>query len=170
MTEPRQALIGVGSNLGDRHATVAAAISRLRAQPGIVAIEASSIYETEPIGVTAQPRFLNAVVGIDTMLVPEELLKTLLAIEREFGRVRRERWGPRTLDLDLLAFEGETRAQPELTLPHPRMLERAFVTEPLRELLNLYHFRCDAWQALRADLARLPAAAGGVRKLTAGNP
>lgn len=149
----RQALVGAGANLGDRAATLRAAIERLRAWPGVSAVESSSIYETEPVGVVNQPKFLNLVLGIEAALTPEELLSALQAIEQEFGRVRGERWGPRTLDLDLLAFEGETRATPELQLPHPRMFERGFVTVPLRELLQRTGFRGPAWSALRERLA-----------------
>jgi 2-amino-4-hydroxy-6-hydroxymethyldihydropteridine diphosphokinase len=131
----RQAFIGAGANLGDRGATLAAAIASLRRVPGIAVVESSSIYETAPQGLIDQPMFLNLVLGIETSLTPEELLQTLLEIEREFGRARTERWGPRTLDLDLLLFAGEERASSELTLPHPRLFERTFVTVPLREIL-----------------------------------
>lgn len=151
----RQAFIGVGANLGDREATLATAVAQLRTRPGIDVIESSSVYETTPVGITDQPMFLNLVLGIETTLTPEELLKTLLELEREHGRVRTERWGPRTLDLDLLLFAGEERASAELTLPHPRMFERIFVTVPLREVLQNSRFRSVEWATLRARLATI---------------
>jgi len=159
-TAVRQAFIGAGANLGDRRAAIAGAIARLRAQPGIAAVEASSIFETAPVGVVDQPMFLNAVLGVETTLSPEELLGALSEIERAFGRVRAEHWGPRTLDLDLLAFEGETRATAALELPHPRMLGRAFVTVPLRELLAHPRFDKACWAALRAQLESASPATG----------
>jgi 2-amino-4-hydroxy-6-hydroxymethyldihydropteridine diphosphokinase len=162
----RQAFVGAGANLGDRAATLHGALERLRAWPGVRRLEASSVFETVPVGVTKQPMFLNLVAGIDTTLTPEELMEALRAIEREFGRVRREKWGPRTLDLDLLAYEGEVRATTELQLPHPRMLERGFVTVPLRELLQHPGFKQPAWAALREQLAGLPAAEAGVKPFT----
>ncbi|MBS0633105.1 MAG: 2-amino-4-hydroxy-6-hydroxymethyldihydropteridine diphosphokinase [Verrucomicrobia bacterium] len=154
MTVPgptRQALIGAGANLGDRRATLEAALAKLRAQPGVVSITRSAFYETAPVGLLEQPAFLNLAAGIETTLTPEGLMTALLGIEQEFGRVRTVRWGPRTLDLDLLAFEGETRAGDFLTLPHPRMLGRAFVTVPLRELLAREPFK-SKWSELRAAL------------------
>ncbi len=148
----RQALIGAGANLGDRRATLETALARLRAQPGVSAVERSSYYETDPVGYLEQPAFLNLAVGIETTLTPEALMTALLTIEQEFGRVRTVRWGPRTIDLDLLAFEGEVRTGPALTLPHPRMLERPFVTVPLRELLAGPRFHFPRWEHLRAQL------------------
>lgn len=154
MTERRrQVLIGAGANLGDRGATLRAAADRLRAVPGVQAFVGSAVYETEPVGVTAQPKFLNAVFGLETTLEPEVLLARVQAIEQEFGRVRTQRWGPRTLDLDLLAFEGEVRTTPSLLLPHPRMLERAFVVVPLRDVLREPAFHRPAWDELRAAVA-----------------
>jgi len=138
MSLPRQALVGVGANLGDRPATIRAALAALRAAPGILDLEPSAIYETAPVGVTDQPSFLNLVVGLVTTLSPEDLLALLRATERAAGRTRLNeiRWGPRILDLDLLLFENETRATPSLTLPHPRMWDRPFVTIPLAQLLS----------------------------------
>jgi len=123
------AYVGVGSNLGDREATIRAAISALS---GVVAV--SELRETEPVGVTEQPAFLNGAVALETELSPRQLLAALLAIERELGRERRERWGPRTIDLDLLLYGGETVDEPGLTVPHPRLHERRFALEPLVEL------------------------------------
>lgn len=148
----RQAFVGAGSNLGDRAATLAGAVAQLRATPGIDFVQCSRIRETEPVGIVDQPRFLNLVVGLETMLTPEELLERLLAIEQAFGRVRERRWGPRTLDLDLLVFAGERRDTPALELPHARMFERAFVLDPLRELLVEPRFERAEWAELRARL------------------
>lgn len=161
----RPALIGAGANLGDRAATLARAMDRLRATPGIAALETSSLYETAPVGPVAQPPFLNLVAGFDTSLTPEALLELLLAIERAFGRVRRERWGPRTLDLDFLALADETRDTPQLQLPHPRLAERGFVLIPLAELLARPRFQIPAWAGLRARAAAWPAEPG-VRRVS----
>lgn len=161
----RQALIGAGANLGDRRATLEAALEKLRAQPGVNSVTRSAFYETEPVGLKEQPAFLNLAAGVETTLTPEALMTALLGIEQEFGRVRMVRWGPRTLDLDLLAFEGETRAGEFLTLPHPRMLGRDFVTVPLRELLAREPFKTK-WPELRTAIG---AGGGeqGVRRLEA---
>jgi len=156
-TLTRQAFIGAGANLGDRCAMLRAAVARLRAAPGVKVLACSTVYETDPVGPLDQPAFLNAVVGIETSLSPEELLATLLEVERSLGRVRTIRWGPRTIDLDLLVFEGERRATESLHLPHPRTLERAFVTVPLRELIEREPFRRPCWAALRQQLAASPA-------------
>jgi dihydrofolate synthase/folylpolyglutamate synthase len=149
----RQALVGVGANLGDRCAALRRAVDRLRLEPEIGVVEASPVYETAPVGLVDQPAFLNAVVGLETSLPPEALLSVLQRLENEAGRIRTVRWGPRPLDLDLLAFEGETRATPSLELPHPRMLERRFVTVPLAALLARPRFQRPAWDALRQRLA-----------------
>jgi len=159
----RQALLGAGSNLGDRGATLRDAIARLRAHPGIATLVASPGFETDPVGLLDQPPFLNLTLGLETSLTPEALLAVLQELERRAGRSRDIRWGPRTLDLDLLAFEGEIRATPDLQLPHPRMLSRAFVTIPLRALLSQPPFQIPAWDTLRRELDRQPAEAASVR-------
>jgi 2-amino-4-hydroxy-6-hydroxymethyldihydropteridine diphosphokinase len=123
------AYVGLGSNLGDREGTIRAAIAAL---PGVVAV--SELRETNPVGVTEQPVFLNGAVALETELSPRQLLDALLAIERELGRERRERWGPRTIDLDLLLYGDETVDEPGLTVPHPRLHERRFALEPLADL------------------------------------
>lgn len=151
----RQAFVGLGANLGDRAATLRGAVARLRA--ALAAVETSRVYETAPVGVTDQPAFLNLVAGVETTLTPEKLLQLLLGIEADFGRVRVQRWGPRTLDLDLLAYENEVRATPLLELPHSRMLERTFVTVPLREVLRIPRFQRASWTELRAKIEALPA-------------
>jgi 2-amino-4-hydroxy-6-hydroxymethyldihydropteridine diphosphokinase len=124
-----RAYVGVGANLGDREATIRAAIDAL---PDVVA--ASSLRETDPVGVVEQPRFLNGAVLLETELAPRALLDRLLDIERRLGRERRERWGPRTIDLDLLLYGDGTVEEPGLTVPHPRLHERRFALEPLAEL------------------------------------
>ncbi len=153
----RQAFIGVGANLGDRWTTIRTALDNLTRTPGIISLESSAVFETAPVGVTEQPVFLNLVIGVETTLTPEQLLETLLARERAAGRRREKetRWGPRTLDLDLLLFENETRTSPGLTLPHPRLWDRAFVCGPLKELVSREaRFHQPAWQDLRARLAK----------------
>lgn len=126
-----RAAIGLGSNLGDRGAHVAGAIGALAAAGALVRV--SSLYETAPVGGPEQRRYLNAVVVLDTDLSPRELLAHCLEIEREHGRERRERWGPRTLDLDILLYGDAVIAEADLSVPHPRMTERRFVLEPLLE-------------------------------------
>ncbi|HVT72872.1 MAG TPA: 2-amino-4-hydroxy-6-hydroxymethyldihydropteridine diphosphokinase [Lacunisphaera sp.] len=156
MTPERQAFVGIGANLGDRWANIAAALARLRAAPGVRALETSPVFESDPVGVLDQPRFLNLVAGVETTLAPEALLQLLLATERALGRERRVRWGPRLIDLDLLAYAGETRSSEALTLPHPRLWERSFVVEPLRALLARPSFNGPAWADLRARLPATP--------------
>jgi 2-amino-4-hydroxy-6-hydroxymethyldihydropteridine diphosphokinase len=124
--------IALGTNLGDRLATIRSASDDLRRLGDRVAL--SSIYETEPVGYADQPSFLNAVARLDTQLTPEELLAALLRIETAHSRVRTFRNAPRTLDLDLLLYDDVVLASPELTVPHPRMQERAFVLAPLAEI------------------------------------
>ncbi len=160
--ELRQAFIGLGANLGDREPTLKAAIEALRRVRNVSFVESSSLYETEPIGGIAQPMFLNAVAGIETTLTPEELLDEMMQIERTFGRVRSVKNGPRTLDLDLLVYEGEVRATEKLALPHPRMFERAFVVVPLRELIARPRFTSTVGSDLRRELAK-PLPISGVR-------
>jgi 2-amino-4-hydroxy-6-hydroxymethyldihydropteridine diphosphokinase len=126
------AYIGLGANLGDASATIRAAASAL-ARSGRVAA-ASPLYETDPVGLRDQPAFRNAVCALETELPPRALLDRLLAIEAEFGRVRGVRFGPRTLDLDLIAYDGERSDDEGLTLPHPRAHEREFVLRPLADI------------------------------------
>lgn len=160
--QPEQAFVGIGANLGDRWATIRQAIDRLAQTPGIVALECSPVFETEPVGLREQPWFLNLVAGLETTLSPEDLLVRLQQIEHELGRKRAVHWGPRTIDLDLLLQGDATRNGPELALPHPRMFERAFVVEPLFLLLQAPRFQGAAWDGLRERLAALPRG-GGLR-------
>ncbi len=122
------AYVGFGSNLGDREQAILGAAGALGVR------RLSTIRETEPWGVEDQPLFLNAVGELETQESPRELLERLLEMERAHGRVRVERWGPRTLDLDLLVHGEAELDEPGLTVPHPRLAERAFVLEPLAEL------------------------------------
>jgi 2-amino-4-hydroxy-6-hydroxymethyldihydropteridine diphosphokinase len=130
------AYLGLGSNLGDRAQTLASAIAALRATPGIVVLAESSVRETAPWGPVPQPHYLNAVASVETELAPPLLLRRLLEIEQALGRDRANevRFGPRTLDLDILLFGDDVIAEPGLEIPHPRIAERAFVLEPLVEL------------------------------------
>ena len=129
-----RAYVALGSNLGDRMANLAAALDALRAVPGVAVVTASSVYETEPCGGVEQPRYANAVVALDVHGDAPALLRACKSIERAGGRVPGERFGPRTIDLDVLLFGEETIESPELTVPHPRMLERDFVVTPLLEI------------------------------------
>jgi len=129
------AYIALGSNLGDRHATLSAAVRRLRAEPGLRLVASSEVYETAPLGCAPDSGdYLNSVVAVETDRSPEGLLKLLLQIERTYGRVRSEINAPRTLDLDLLLYGDREISTPNLVVPHPRMHERAFVLVPLAEI------------------------------------
>ena len=129
-----RAYVGLGANVGPREVTTLRAVELLAAADGVSVVAVSQLRETEPVGVVDQPAFLNAAVAVDTSLDARALLDVLLAIERELGRVRTERWGPRTIDLDLLVFGDETIDEPGLRVPHPRLGERRFALEPLAEL------------------------------------
>jgi 2-amino-4-hydroxy-6-hydroxymethyldihydropteridine diphosphokinase len=130
-----RALIGLGSNLGDRRAALDGAVSALAATPGIVVRNVSNYHETEPVGGPAgQGMFLNAAAALETTLDPFHLLDVLVEIEARLGRVRTVPWGERTLDLDLLLFGEEVIDTPRLTVPHPRFAARRFVLEPLAEI------------------------------------
>lgn len=129
------AYIALGSNLGDARGQVAGAFDALAHLPGTTLLRGSPLYLTPPWGVLDQPPFVNAVACIDTSLDPHDLLDALLRVERQAGRVRDgERWGPRTLDLDVLYMQGVVVDDDRLTLPHPRIAERAFVLLPLNDL------------------------------------
>ena len=131
-----RAYVGLGSNLGDREATVRRAVELLGERLGIEIVAVSTLRETDPVGYEEQPRFLNGVAALEVDLTARALLDELLAIERELGRdrSRETRWGPRTIDLDLLLYGDETVEEPGLTVPHPRLAERQFVLVPLHEL------------------------------------
>ena len=130
-----RAYVGLGANVGNRRENLDRAVELLGAEPGVRVFAVSSVRETDPVGYEDQPRFLNAVCAVDTELGPRDLLERLLAIERALGRERTgPRFGPRTIDLDLLLHGGETVDEPGLTVPHPRLPERRFALEPLVEL------------------------------------
>ncbi|HET6624249.1 MAG TPA: 2-amino-4-hydroxy-6-hydroxymethyldihydropteridine diphosphokinase [Gaiellaceae bacterium] len=127
--------VGLGANLGDREATIRRAVELLSDEDGIEVLAVSTLRETDPVGVEDQPRFLNGAAELETTLRPDALLEVLLGIERVLGRVRDGvRFGPRTIDLDLLLYDDETVDEPGLTVPHPRLHERSFALEPLAEL------------------------------------
>jgi len=127
------AYLALGANLGDRLANLQRAVDALGATPDVRVVRSSRVYETEPVG-PAQPEYLNAVLEIRTDLSPHELLRACLAVEDDMGRVRAERWGPRSIDVDVLTYGIETIDEPDLVVPHPRMHERGFVLVPLAEL------------------------------------
>jgi 2-amino-4-hydroxy-6-hydroxymethyldihydropteridine diphosphokinase len=127
--------IAVGGNLGDRRANLERAVELLRRDPDLEVVAVSSLRETDPVGYLDQPRFLNGALRVETSLGARALLDRLLAVERALGRERTgPRYGPRTVDLDLLLYGTETIDEPGLTVPHPRLAERRFVLEPLVEL------------------------------------
>lgn len=154
------AFLCLGANLGDRARTMAAAVSALEAA-GVTLVARSALYETPPWGPILQPPYLNQVVAARSPLAPLDLLDLALAIERRLGRerTREERFGPRPIDIDILLFEGVEMDAPGLTLPHPRLPERAFALVPLVEIAPLVRI---GGMTAREALARLPA--GEVRR------
>lgn len=127
------AVVGLGANLGERLAALTDARARVAALPGARLVASSRLYETAPVG-PAQPDFLNAAIRVACAFDVDALLASLLAIEADLGRVRRERWGPRAIDLDVLWAPGVARASERLTVPHPRLAERAFAVLPLLDV------------------------------------
>src|SRR5665213_642571 len=128
--------IGFGANLGDRWATWHKTLQMLQKEPGVIAARAANPVETDPVGpIQNQPRFLNAVIALETDLAPLDLLDRLLGIEQQLGRVRQERWGPRTVDLDILLYGDETINHPRLQVPHPELKNRPFFEKLIKELL-----------------------------------
>ena len=125
--------IALGSNLGDREANMRRALDELGRSAGVQALRASTLHETEPVG-PAQPRYLNAAAEIETTLTPRELLAVCQEIEFALGRVKTVKWGPRTIDLDIVLYSEQIVREPDLEIPHPLMHERAFVLEPLAEI------------------------------------
>ncbi|BFH65873.1 2-amino-4-hydroxy-6-hydroxymethyldihydropteridine diphosphokinase [Paenibacillus azoreducens] len=146
-SESSEAYIALGANLGDREDTLLEAIRRLDETPGVTVIECSNIYETEPVGYVDQPLFLNMAVRVRTGPDPYVLLHVMQQIEKDLGRVRHVRWGPRTVDLDLIWMEGLRENTEELTLPHPRMQERLFVLVPLTDIVPM-----DETSGLRTEI------------------
>jgi len=130
----RRAALGLGGNLGDPVRAMAEALRALDGRPDCRVVAVSRLYRTPPWGKTDQDWFFNSCALIDTMLEPEPLLDTCLAIERDMKRERKERWGPRTIDIDVLTFEGVEQSGGRLELPHPRMAGRGFVLMPLADI------------------------------------
>ena len=172
-----EATLGLGGNLGDPVSAFAAALARLRDHDAIGLAALSSVWRTAPWGKLDQPEFRNMAVLLETSLSAEKLLDLCLAIERESGRERRERWGPRTLDIDILTYGGQMIDRPGLQIPHPRIAERTFVLAPLAEIAPdemIGGFRVGALLAATADsdvkrddaeTARLKAMLGRPRRL-----
>jgi 2-amino-4-hydroxy-6-hydroxymethyldihydropteridine diphosphokinase len=130
-----RAYVGLGANLGDGEAMLRAALEQLAAEPEVKVVGVSAFRDTAPVGLTDQPRFVNAAAAVETTLTSRALLDRLLGIERRLGRTREgPRFGPRTIDLDLLLFGDERIAEPDLEVPHPRLHERLFALEPLADL------------------------------------
>lgn len=165
---PQQAAIALGANLGDCRATLEGALAALDASPGVRLLARSRWYRSAPVG-PPQPDYLNGCALLAVALEPEALLERLLATERRYGRARGERWGPRSLDLDLLLMGDRRLSTPQLTLPHPRLQERAFVLVPLAEI-------APAWidpisgRSVAELAAALPAALKGEQALAALEP
>ncbi|MFF4980959.1 2-amino-4-hydroxy-6-hydroxymethyldihydropteridine diphosphokinase [Streptomyces sp. NPDC001046] len=136
LSNPKRAVVALGSNLGNRLETLQGAVDALEDTPGVRVKGVSPVYETEPWGVEpgSQPAYLNAVVVLKTTLPPSSLLERAQAVEEAFHRVRDERWGPRTLDVDIVSYADVVSDDPRLTLPHPRAHERAFVLAPWHDL------------------------------------
>ena len=129
-----RAFLGLGSNVGDRLAALRDAVRLLDHEEGIRVVRCSRIWETAPVGGPPQPEFLNAVIEVDVDRTPRGLLAAAHRVEAALGRVREVRWGPRTIDVDVLLFDDRTIDEPDLVVPHPRITERAFVLLPLLEL------------------------------------
>jgi 2-amino-4-hydroxy-6-hydroxymethyldihydropteridine diphosphokinase len=157
------AYIGLGSNLGERESMIRLALDDLAHVPSTRLLRASSLYDTEPVGDTEQPNFLNAVAQLDTELTARQLLWNLLLIERRLGRVRTRHWGPRTIDLDVLLYGDQVVDEPELKVPHPELLRRSFVLVPLVELDPLLVHPVTG-ETLLAHLSRLKNAKPPVKK------
>jgi 2-amino-4-hydroxy-6-hydroxymethyldihydropteridine diphosphokinase len=149
----RLVYVGIGSNLGDRRANLEAAIGKLQSEPGVRVMRRSALYETEPVGVADQPWFVNGVLELDTDLTARDLLVTLKRIERELGRLPARRWAERAIDLDLLLYEDQAIAEPELVIPHPRLWRRLFVLLPLAELAP--HLRTPDGRGIQQVIADL---------------
>jgi len=128
------AYIGLGSNIGDREAYLRRALALLNRPSSVEILRCSPVYETEPVGYADQAAFLNMVVAVRTNLKPEPLLEHIQSVEQALGRTRHIRWGPRTIDLDILMYGNERIVMPNLEIPHPRMLERRFVLVPLSDV------------------------------------
>lgn len=145
----RGAYLGIGSNIGDRLAHLQLAVDALAAGPGVRVTAVSRVYETAPVGGPPQGAYLNAVVAIETNLTVEELLVRGQQIEARAARERAERWGPRTLDVDILLVDDTRLDRDDLTIPHPRMWERGFVLAPLRDVAPDLVPADETWEGVR---------------------
>jgi 2-amino-4-hydroxy-6-hydroxymethyldihydropteridine diphosphokinase len=134
VTVRRRVVLSVGSNLGDRLGTLQECVNAIGRLPDTDVLAISPVYQTAPVGGPAQPDYLNAALVVRTGLRPADLLAALHGIEADFGRVRKERFGPRTLDIDIISYAGELSSDPALTLPHPHAHERAFVLAPWQDI------------------------------------
>lgn len=151
-----RAYLGLGSNLGDRLGHLQRAIEALAAVDGIEVLAVSRVYETAPVGGPEQDDFLNAVLSIETMLEPAAVLAAAQAAEQGEQRVRTVRWGPRTLDVDVLRYGDEHVSTPDLEIPHPRMHERAFVLAPLHDVApDLVDVPAGGWEGVTVTPLRL---------------
>jgi 2-amino-4-hydroxy-6-hydroxymethyldihydropteridine diphosphokinase len=144
-----RAYLALGSNLGDRAAHLQAAVDGLARSDSTVVVEVSKVYETDPVGGPEQEAFLNAVVAVDTTLEPHALLALGQELEQRARRVRVERWGPRTLDVDVLLYDDVRLDDDDLTIPHPRLWERGFVLAPLRDVAPELVEATAAWEGVR---------------------
>jgi 2-amino-4-hydroxy-6-hydroxymethyldihydropteridine diphosphokinase len=144
-----RAYLALGSNLGDRLAYLQLAVDELARVPGVLVVALSRVYETAPVGGPPQDPYLNAVVAIETDLDPHELLHRGQRIEQLAARERVERWGPRTLDVDVLLMDGTRLETDDLTIPHPRMWERGFVLAPLRDVAPHLVDANATWEGVR---------------------
>lgn len=152
-----RAYLALGSNLGARIQHLQTAIDSLSATPNVAVVAVSSIYETDPVGGPEQDRYLNAVVALDTTLTPHDLLGICQQLEADARRVRIERWGPRTLDVDVLLVGDAVVSEPDLVVPHPRMWERGFVLAPLHDVApELVAAPADGWRGVTRVAAPLP--------------
>ncbi len=157
------AYLGLGANLGDRAGSIHRATEELDALPGLEVSHVSSLYETAPVGVVNQPEFLNAVIEVQTSLGPEDLLAVILHLEKKMGRTRNERWGPRVIDIDVLLYGNQKIDVPGLTVPHPRLRERAFALVPLAEIAANLHLPGETQNV--SEIANLLAMSGNIRRV-----
>jgi 2-amino-4-hydroxy-6-hydroxymethyldihydropteridine diphosphokinase len=150
-----RAYLALGSNLGDRAAHLQSAVDGLDADEHVRVVAVSRVYETDPVGGPAQGAYLNAVVAVETELAPEALLALAQRLERDAERVRGERWGPRTLDVDVLLYDELALDSADLTIPHPRMWERGFVLAPLRDVAPALVDAAASWEGVRVAAVAL---------------
>jgi 2-amino-4-hydroxy-6-hydroxymethyldihydropteridine diphosphokinase len=164
--------LGLGSNLGNRAANLAQGIEGVGSLPGAKVLAISPVFDSDPVGFTEQPNFLNICLSLSCELKPRDLLAAALALETQAGRVRSSnKNGPRTLDVDLLFWDGGEHRSPELTLPHPRWKERGFVTVPLRHLLQSATLASDPrWDWLRHEILTAPTGGDELRAWQGSTP